>query len=155
MPSLLFLLLALEASRDIFRNAAIRDGAALGLISTLAMTMSLENIYFLLLLPIVLLTRKSKPSLRRTAQLAGVVAAALPLGFLPLLAAARRTAGPDFYQDWAVDAAGAPTPRWLRTSVASWRFIRGPAGSPTRGPTSPASSGFSSCRSAPSRGGQP
>jgi len=106
MPSLLFLLLALEASRDIFRNAAIRDGAALGLISTLAMTMSLENIYFLLLLPIVLLTRKSKPSLRRTAQLAGVVAAALPLGFLPLLAAARRTAGPDFYQDWAVDRAG-------------------------------------------------
>ena len=106
MPSLLFLLMALDLSRDIFRRAETRDCLALGLISALALAMSLENLYFLLLLPIALLARRGRTTPPRAVQLAGVFAAALALGFLPLFAAARQASGPDFYRDWAIDRAG-------------------------------------------------
>lgn len=105
MPSLLFLLLALDVARDIHRRAGLRDCVALGLVSVLALTMSLENLYLLLLLPVALLVRPGRTALSRAAQLAGAYGAVLAVGFLPLFAAARQAAGPDFYRDWAVGRA--------------------------------------------------
>ncbi|HEV8336313.1 MAG TPA: hypothetical protein VGR67_07870 [Candidatus Polarisedimenticolia bacterium] len=100
LASLMFLLLFLESAGRYARTGGVFEGAILALLTLLALSMSLENVYLAPVFVVTAVLRATRRGGTGILREAAVYAATLLVGFCLLVITARGSMGPAFYPTW-------------------------------------------------------